>query len=236
MTNPLPSLRSSLRSHADVATRTTFQRFFKEEVKFYGVRSGTVAKIAKDYFAAIKDSGKKRIFGLCEELFKSGISEESWIAANWAYWIRKQFTSDDFKIFERWVNKYVHNWAACDTLCNHAVGALVEMYPQCITGLKKWAKSKNRWLKRAAAVTLIIPAKEGKFLQDIFTIAHILLLDPDDMVQKGYGWMLKEAGRNHQKEVFGYVMKNRAVMPRTALRYAIEKMSPDLRKRAMAKG
>jgi 3-methyladenine DNA glycosylase AlkD len=54
-------------------------------------------------------------------------------------------------------------------------------------------------------------------------------------VQKGYGWMLKEAGRNHQKEVFHYVMKNRAVMPRTALRYAIEKMPENLRKQAMKK-
>jgi 3-methyladenine DNA glycosylase AlkD len=200
------------------------------------VRSGIVAKIAKEHFAAIKNEGKKKIFGLCEELFRSGISEESWIAANWAYWIRKQFTPDDFKIFERWVNEYVHNWAACDTLCNHAVGSLVEMYPQNINGLKKWAKSKKRWFKRAAAVTLIIPAKQGKFLQDIFEIVDILLLDPDDMVQKGYGWMLKEAGRTHQKEVFGYVMKNKAVMPRTALRYAIEKMPQDLRKQAMAKG
>jgi 3-methyladenine DNA glycosylase AlkD len=58
-------------------------------------------------------------------------------------------------------------------------------------------------------------------------------MDRDDMVQKGYGWMLKEASKPYQKEVFDFVMRNKAVMPRTALRYAIEKMPADLRAKAM---
>jgi len=90
-------------------------------------------------------------------------------------------------------------------------------------------------MRRAAAVTLILPARKGKFLDDIFEIADSLLLDTDDLVQKGYGWMLKEASKKHQKQVFDYIMKNKDKMPRTALRYAIEKMPPDLRKQAMAK-
>lgn len=76
---------------------------------------------------------------------------------------------------------------------------------------------------------------EGKFLDDIFEIAGILLLDRDDMVQKGYGWILKAASQAHQEEVFNYVMQHKAVMPRTALRYAIEKMPPALRTMAMEK-
>ena len=69
----------------------------------------------------------------------------------------------------------------------------------------------------------------------VFEIADILLLDKDDMVQKGYGWMLKEASNHEPKKVFEYVMRHKKEMPRTALRYAIEKLSPDLRKQAMAK-
>jgi 3-methyladenine DNA glycosylase AlkD len=90
-------------------------------------------------------------------------------------------------------------------------------------------------MKRAAAVSLIVPARRGKFLPDIVEIADILLTDRDDMVQKGYGWMLKAASQSHQQEVFNYVMRNKAVMPRTALRYAIEKMPQELRKQAMEK-
>jgi 3-methyladenine DNA glycosylase AlkD len=66
-------------------------------------------------------------------------------------------------------------------------------------------------------------------------IADILLLDKDDMVQKGYGWMLKVASNHEPNKVFEYVMRHKREMPRTALRYAIEKLSPDLRKQAMAK-
>jgi len=90
-------------------------------------------------------------------------------------------------------------------------------------------------MRRASAVSLIIPARRGKFLNDIFEIADILLQDKDDLVQKGYGWMLKATSQHYQKEVFNYVVKNKSIMPRTALRYAIEKMPTDLRTEAMKK-
>jgi 3-methyladenine DNA glycosylase AlkD len=107
------------------------------------------------------------------------------------------------------------------------------MYPEFVSNLKGWTGSENRWLRRAAAVTLILPARKGDFLEDVFEMADLLLSDDDDLVQKGYGWMLKEASKKHQQEVFDYVMRNKASMPRTALRYAIEKMPEDLRLRAM---
>lgn len=76
-----------------------------------------------------------------------------------------------------------------------------------IENLKAWTKSENRWLRRASAVTLILPARKGEFLNDVFEIADSLLKDKDDLVQKGYGWTLKEASRKHREEVFEYNMK-----------------------------
>jgi 3-methyladenine DNA glycosylase AlkD len=172
---------------------------------------------------------------LCEELWKSGMMEESFVACNWSYFVRKQFEPSDFRVFERWINSYVTNWASCDTFCNHTVGSAVEMFPEKIAELKKWALSQNRWMRRASAVSLIVPARKGMFLKDIFEISDILLSDSDDMVQKGYGWMLKSASKPYQKEVFEYVLRNKKVMPRTSLRYAIEKMSDELKMVAMAK-
>jgi len=90
-------------------------------------------------------------------------------------------------------------------------------------------------MRRAAAVSLIVPAKHGKYLNESLEIASLLLSDSDDMVQKGYGWLLKEASRKHTGEVFAYVMKKKRAMPRTALRYAIELMPEDLRAEAMKK-
>jgi 3-methyladenine DNA glycosylase AlkD len=109
----------------------------------------------------------------------------------------------------------------------------MQKYPASITEIVSWTASSNRWLKRASAVSLIIPAKKGLFINEIFTISDHLLTDKDDMVQKGYGWMLKEAYKQHQDAVYQYVLKHRRDMPRTALRYAIEKMPPDLKTEAM---
>lgn len=224
MSDIIESIRKQLKQDADRKTKENGQHFFKEKVRLYGVKTAVVSKIGKEYFKVIKNKKKADIFVLCEELWQSGYMEESFIACNWSYYVRKDYKPEDFKIFEKWVNNYVSNWASCDTLCNHTIGAFMEMYPEYLLDLKKWAKSKNRWMRRASAVSLIIPARKGKFLKDIFKIADILLLDREDLVQKGYGWMLKVASQAHQKEVFDYVVKNKMVMSRTALRYAIEKM------------
>jgi 3-methyladenine DNA glycosylase AlkD len=229
------TIRKELKQNSDPHTKTTGQNFFKEKVKIYGVKTALVSKIGKAFDKEILAMDKKAVFSLCDELWQSGFMEESFIACHFAYLIRKNYETADFKVFEKWVNNYVSNWASCDTLCNHTIGAFVEMYPTHLVNLKKWAKSENRWMRRASVVTLIIPARHGKFLKGIFEIADILLLDSDDLVQKGYGWMLKAASESHQKEVFEYVMKNKAKMPRTALRYAIEKMPKNLKIKAMEK-
>lgn len=228
-------IRLDLQKSADSKTKESASHFFKEKVHVYGVKTGTVVSIAKKYWKEIKEFPKKEIFDLCEELYKSGVMEESFVVSTWIPNIAKQFEKNDIDVFYHWINSYVTNWASCDGFCNHSVGEYMEMFPDQVEILKQWAKSKNRWVKRAAAVSLIIPAKHGKFLDDVFAIADILLLDSDDMVQKGYGWMLKEAGRQHQQEVFNYVVKHKKEMPRTALRYAIELMPQNLRKIAMEK-
>jgi 3-methyladenine DNA glycosylase AlkD len=228
-------LRKELEDNVDSHTKETAQHFFKEQIKVYGIKTATVGRISKKYFKDIKGLDKKEIFRLCEELFSSGYMEESFIACNWSYNVHDDFEEKDLLIFEGWILKYVHNWATCDTLCNHTVGALIEKFPHLAKELRRWARSDNRWMRRASAVSLIVPAKRGLFLKDAFEISDILLRDNDDLVQKGYGWLLKEESRVCQKEVFDYVIKNKKMMPRTALRYAIEKMPKELKEKAMAK-
>ncbi len=161
--------------------------------------------------------------------------EEAFIACNWSYYLKEKYSHEDFGIFERWLTLYVDNWATCDTLCNHTIGSIVEKFPECLRNLILWTASEKRWVRRGAAVTLIIPARKGMFLEGIFEIADKLLIDQNDLVQKGYGWMLKAASEAHQREVFEYVMKNKTQMPRTALRYAIEKLPAKLKLEAMQK-
>jgi len=231
----ISEIREQLKDSSDEKTQKSSQKFFKEEIKTYGVKSAIVSKIGKENFKFIKGLTKTEIFNLCDILWQSGYLEESFIACKWSYSVHKKFDTNDIKVFEKWIDTYIDNWASCDTFCNHTVGEFIEMYPEYLERLKKWAKSDNRWMRRASAVSLIVPAKKGKFLKEIFEIADILLLDKDDMVQKGYGWMLKVASHLHQEEIYNYVIKNKSIMPRTALRYAIEKMPQELRFKAMDK-
>lgn len=235
MENIIEIIRKELKRNINEKTKATSQHFFKEKIKLYGVTAPTVKKISKELFKLVHSKTKSEIFKLCEILWQSGYIEESFIACSWSYYIHEKYEPEDFQIFKKWINDYVNNWASCDTLCNHSVGRFIGMYPEYLIELKKFAKSDNRWMRRASAVTLIIPARKGKFLNDILEIADILLLDKDDLVQKGYGWMLKAASEANQREVFDYVIRNKAVMPRTALRYAIEKMPKDLKAIAMEK-
>jgi 3-methyladenine DNA glycosylase AlkD len=228
-------IRQELTAQADPEIQKTSKRYFREEIRCYGMKTATVITIAKKYWNEVKGRSKPDIFALCEELFQSGYMEESFIVSEWAHALSGRYENGDFEVFHNWIDTYITNWASCDGFCNHTMGDFIEQFPEYIGELKRWTRSKNRWMRRAAAVSLIVPAKHGKFLNESMEIAGLLLTDTDDLVQKGYGWLLKEASRKHTDEVFSFVMKNRKAMPRTALRYAIELMPKDLRAEAMKK-
>jgi 3-methyladenine DNA glycosylase AlkD len=211
------------------------KKFFKEEFKAYGVKTYELHKIAKDLIIDLQSYDKDKIFELCDLLWKSRIHEQSIIACDLCHSRQKEYTENDFELFDYWINNYITNWANCDTFCNHSVGDFVMMYPQYILRLKEYAKSNKRWVKRASAVSLIIPARKEFFHDEIFEIAEILLTDKDDLVRKAYGWMLKACSESDQKRVFNFVKKHKSIMPRVSLRYAIEKMPPELKKEAMSK-
>jgi len=231
----IEQVRRELAANSDAEVQANSQRFFKEEILCYGIKTNIVVKIAKKYWTEIKSRDKLEIFRLCEELYKSGYCEEAFIVSSWMQSMSRLLTPDDMPIIRSWIETYISNWAECDGLCNHSVGDLIDAYPECVSELISWTKSENRWMRRASAVSLIIPAKHGKFSEEAFTIAVLLLTDEDDMVRKGYGWLLKEVSRKHQPAVFEYVMQHKREMPRTSLRYAIELMPSDLRTQAMLK-
>jgi 3-methyladenine DNA glycosylase AlkD len=226
-------IRQELTEQADPDIQKTSKRFFKEDIVCYGMKTASVIAIAKKYWKEVKGRSKPEIFGSCEELYKSGYLEESFIVSNWAHALSGRYEEEDLAVFRRWIDTYITNWASCDGFCNHTMGDFIGQYPAYTEELKRWTQSENRWMRRAAAVSLIVPAKQGKFLRESIEIADLLLTDSDDMVRKGYGWLLKEASRKHTDEVFAYVMKNKRAMPRTALRYAIELMPMDLKTEAM---
>lgn len=195
--------------------------------------TSVVRQIAKDHFSQIKMRPKDEVFALCETLLESGDWRERVIAFQWAFRIRRQLAASDFGRFESWLKKYVDGWGSCDDFCTHAFGHLIYAFPEHIPNVKTWIPSRNRWFRRGAAVVMIYSVRREQGIESAFEIADQLLMDEDDLVQKGSGWMLKEVSKSEPQQVFEFVMQRKAFMPRTSLRYAIEKLSPELRRGAM---
>jgi 3-methyladenine DNA glycosylase AlkD len=182
---------------------------------------------------------KSAVFGLAEDLLRNRYNEEATVAVQWVGILAKRYKQADIEIFERWLGAYIDNWIKVDDFCSRVLHPFFEKYPGQATVTEKWARSENMWVRRASAVSLITP-KNGLVgtksdLDLVFSVAEILLYDREDLVQKGYGWMLKSASVYNLKQVYEFLDKHREGMPRTAFRYAIEKMPESYRKRLMGK-
>ncbi len=234
----LKDLRRELSLNIDKEYKKNSKRFFKEKIKTYGVKTPIVRQIAKKYFREIKNWKKKEILNSINSLLKSGYNEEFTIGTQWLGEIKNKLEEKDFISLKKFAD-YINNWSKCDDFCLRVLSHFIVKYPKFKQELKSWTQSKNRWKRRISAVSFIKGGSLWKihpdYLEDVFWIAEKLLKDEDDLVQKGYGWMLKVTAEDHQKEVFDFVMKNKKEMPRTALRYAIEKMPSELKEKAMKK-
>jgi 3-methyladenine DNA glycosylase AlkD len=213
------------------ANRTNYQRFFKEKLKHpVGLRTPVLRTVSNRVYKSVEGYSKDEILDMCDEMLASGKRYTRFVAFEWASKLERRYEKKDFARFERWLKTYVGDWGSCDHLCG-ILGKLIAKFPDLSLRRKKWARSRNMWLRRASAVALIEPVRRGLLLRDIFETAEILLEDEEDLVQKG--WMLKVTGDYFFDQAFKFVMAHKKEMPRTALRYAIEKWPPAKRRQAM---
>ena len=231
------AMRSDLKINIDKGYKEGNRIYFKEEIRCYGVRTPIVRGIAKKYFKIVGNRKNREIFKISEELLKSDFNEEAIIAIQLASNLNDRAESNDFYLFERWLNRYINNWSKTDNFCLSVLSHIIVRFPEHRKRVKSWTDSKNRWVRRASAVAFIQGNKRWRihpaYLGDVFDVATYLMDDADDLVQKGFGWALKVAADDYQKEVFDFVMQHKNKMARTALRYAIEKMPSDMKRRAM---
>lgn len=168
----------------------------------------------------------------CVELLHSPIHEERLIAL---LIFVSQFTKGDNegkkKIYDRYLanTKYINNWDLVDLSAGYIVGGYLLERPRGI--LEKFAKSSDLWEKRIAIIATFAFIKNGEY-EWTFKIADILLNDRHDLIHKAVGWMLREVGKRvSEKELEVYLQPRYKTMPRTMLRYAIERFIEEKRKR-----
>ncbi len=203
----------------------------KEESR---LTTGAVRSVSSTLFRELNDQSIESIFNYCEQL----LNERSWslsiIAYDWANRVRNQYNETTFDIFELWLKNYVTGWGDCDDFCTHAFGELISQRNELIDRVVLWTDHPEFWVRRAAAVVLIYPIKKNKY-DDInpFQISDALLQDEHYLVLKGYGWMLKVLSQKEPNQVFQYLLDKKETMPRTSFRYAMEKMSKEMKSRLM---
>lgn len=227
-----------LKSQASKSKALSFMRFFKTGVGeyaygdiFIGVSVGDIRKIAKKYKMISLNSISK--------LIQSPIHEVRFLAL---IILVEQFRladeNDQERIYQLYLKKtkYINNWDLVDISAHKIIGAYLFLLKnkQKIKILKILANSDNLWERRISIIATWYFIKNSHFDYTLI-IAKILLNDEDDLIQKAVGWMLREVGKKdiHQEEYF--LKLHYKQMPRTMLRYAIEKF-PESKRMAYLKG
>lgn len=189
------------------------------------LKTGDIRKLSAELYRSLEDKSRDKVLAISGEL----LEDRSWplkvIAFDFAYRVRKQYDENTFSLFESWLVKYVRGWGDCDDFCTHAFGELIVQNTKLAKKTMVWTERDEFWMRRAAAVVLIPSISRGKYKEtDPIAVSDRLLLDGEDLVRKGYGWMLKILSVKEPQLVYDYLVKNKETMPRVSFRYALEKM------------
>lgn len=210
------------------------QRYFKsgegeygQGDQFIGVRMGSIFNLVKAFIDMPAAEIEKLLESPIHELRAAGAS-----LIDKASRKKKLPESRRKELFDLYVRRHdrINNWDLVDLGALHMIGMYLIDKPRDI--LYRWAQSDNLWERRSAIVGTAYLIRQNE-LDDTFQIAEILVHDPHDLVQKGVGWMLRFAGDKDSKRLLAFLDQYAATMPRTLLRYAIEKLDKAQREHYM---
>jgi 3-methyladenine DNA glycosylase AlkD len=224
-----------LENLADTEKARQVERYFKEAVRSYGVSAPVVRSLAKEIHEATRREWTiAEAVDLCERLLPRPELEAKSVAALVLLRRQKEYTRPLFRAIHKWLaNDYFNNWAAVDVFCPQALGALLARYPELLPRIEKWAGDPNRWVRRASIVAFLKLVKKEEFLGAAYAMAARHFASRDDLVQKAAGWLLREAGKRDMKRLEKFLLAHGAAIPRTTLRYAIERFQEKKRRQLL---
>jgi 3-methyladenine DNA glycosylase AlkD len=227
-------IRRMLKSGGSADHAKGVQWFFKEEIQSHGWRAADLRRTA----ARTRQEMRKRhdlefLLKVADRLFSGRVLEEKIFAVLLLEKLTAEFGDKEFRLFDSWL-KRISSWADHDALAHYLIAPMVVAEPRRLKSVFHWAKSCDRWHRRAACVTLIQGARRKLFFRDIVRLSGLLLSDEDDMVQKGLGWLLRETAKANPKRTVPYLMKIRGRAPRLVLRTACETLPFAVKKRILS--
>ncbi len=222
----------ALRRLSDPRRAQGAQRYFKEAVRVMGAETEDCRDLAKDLFARVKGRWTfAQATALCEILLPNPYLE----AKAEAVLILGRFVPEAHPVFflkmRSWLeSNLLDNWASCDLFCGEVLSPFLARFPELRNQFMSWTDSKNLWVQRSSAVSLVPFARRGKWLDLTYDVAGRLLSSDQDLIHKALGWLLREAGKTNRSRLEKYLRANGRKIPRTTVRYAIEKFDAKKRK------
>lgn len=226
-------MRGILRDGGSAEHTKGARRFFKNEVKSHGWRTADLRRAARRFRKEIKnEQGLEFLCKTADQLFSGSVLEEKIAAVFLLEKIEGEFGEGEFKLFESWLDRIV-SWSDHDALVHDLIAPLLIAKPARVRTAVRWAKSPDRWHRRAACVALIRGARAKMFFPEITKLSDSLLTDEDGMVRKGLGWLLRETAKFDPKRTVPYLMRIRDRAPRLVLRTACETLPADVKRKIL---
>ena len=215
-------IRRVLRDGGSAPHSQEVQVFFKEVVKSRGWYTAELRKVAvRMRRSVVREMGIEFLVQVTDQLFSGRVLEEKVFAVFLLENETDLLGEKDFRLFASWLDR-ISSWADHDALVHGVLAPMLIAKPARSREVFRWAKSRNRWQRRAACVALIRGTREKMFFPEIMRLSETLLGDEDDMVQKGLGWLLRESAKYDPKRTVPYLMKIRGRAPRLVIRTACE--------------
>ncbi|MCR4284565.1 MAG: DNA alkylation repair protein [archaeon] len=231
----MKQLKAALKKHTNLKKIPDYQRFFKTGKGQYGEGDIFLGISVPVQRMIAKETEKRFSLDQTIKLLQSPIHEERLISL--LILVEKYKKAKNKKqIFNLYLKnaKRVNNWDLVDLSAPNIIGNYILENQDQINVLYKLSKSKNLWEKRISILGTFPFIREG-YVDECLKISKLHLEDKHDLIHKAIGWMLREAWKKKPKKVEDFIIGNYKSLPRTTLRYAIERM-PEDKRRGFLKG
>lgn len=227
-------IRATLRTGGSAEHAAGVQWFFKDEIQSHGWYTAALRReIRRCRREILKQRDFNFLVAVADQLFRGSVLEEKIAGVFLLEQLEAQFGEREFRLFESWLDR-ISSWADHDALVHDLIAPMITAEPKRVNVVFRWAKSKNRWHRRAACVALIRGTRRKMFFPEIVKLSNSLLADDDVMVLKGLGWLLRETVKFDAERTVSYLMKIRRHAPRLVLRTACETLPASAKKKVLS--
>ncbi len=224
-----------LKSHADKTRAASYQRYFKQPVDYLGVGKQRFEEVEQNLLDRVEGTWTiKQAVQFCKLMVKDPHMEIRGLG----FRIVAAYVPDApptlLADIKRWLERSCGNWATVDsTLAPSILAPFIELYPDLLPEVVSWTESPSQWVRRGATVAFVPLVKQKKYVPTAYKIASRLFDDKEDLIHKAVGWLLRETGKSDMQRLERFLLKHGPKIPRTTVRYAIERFPKDERKRLL---